>query len=131
MKELPMELKQRMDEAGKDREWVKKVRSAESFEKFAEFLKEKEIELPAKVKDAFDVNSTMNRTGKLEDNDLEKVTGGWTNIFNCPREYNRFLCELTFCPHIQTRHNTPDEDHYDLYCDQHYWSYNTSYPQGH
>lgn len=129
MKELPMELKQLIDEAGKDREWAKKVRSAESLEKFTVLLQEKGIELPAKVKDALDANSAMNGTGKLEDSDLENITGGWINIFNCPREFNAFLCELTFCPHINTRDNTPDEDQYEKYCDLGYWSLSMSYEQ--
>lgn len=128
MKELPMELKWRMDEAGKDREWAEKVRGAGSWETYVKLLKEKGIELPAEVKDVFDADS-KNKTGKLEDNDLEKVTGGWTNVFNCPREYNLALCDWTFCPHIKTRLNTPDEDHYDKYCDLNYWSINCVYPQ--
>jgi len=128
MKELPMELKRRMDEAGKDKEWAEKVRSAGSWETYVKLLKEKGIELPAEAKDAFDANS-INKTGKLEDNDLEKVTGGWINVFNCPKDYNLALCELTFCPHRNTNHNTPDEDHYDFYCDLGYWTINRAYPQ--
>lgn len=128
MTELSMELKQRMDEAGKDKEWAEKGRSSESLEQFAELLNAKGIELPAQVKAALDANSSLNKAGKLEDNDLENVTGGWTNIFNCPREHHLALCEWTFCPHIQTRNNTPDDDHYDKYCDCGYWCRNMSYP---
>ncbi|MDF2685167.1 MAG: hypothetical protein K0S55_348 [Clostridia bacterium] len=129
MKELPMELKQRIDDAGKDKEWAVKVRNAGSLEKFAELLKEKGIELPAEVKDTLDANVIINKSGKLEDNDLEEVTGGWTTIFSCPREYNIALCEWTLCPHINSRHNTPDDNHYDKYCDLGYWTKNFSYPQ--
>lgn len=128
MKELPIGLKRRMDEAGKDGEWAEKVRGAESWETYVKLLEEKGIELPAEVKDVFDADS-INKTGKLEDNDLEKVTGGWKNVFNCPGEYNLALCEWTFCPHKKTRPDTPDEDHYDKYCDLGYWSINCMYPQ--
>lgn len=71
----------------------------------------------------------VDEVNAIDDNDLEDVAGGWTNIFNCPKEYNLALCEWTFCPHIKTRENTPDEDHYDKYCDLGYWSDNLSYPQ--
>ena len=128
MKGLSMELKQRIEEAGKDNKWIQKIRNAESMEKFTKLLEEKEIKLPVEVKEALDEKSIKN-TGQLEDNDLEEVTGGWTNIFNCPREYSLLLCEYTFCPHKQTRDNTPDENHYDKYCDQGYWSNNWAYPQ--
>ncbi|MEA4890102.1 MAG: hypothetical protein VB070_11620 [Clostridiaceae bacterium] len=128
MMELPTELKQRLAEAGKDGEWAEKVRNAGSWETYAKLLGEKGIELPAEVKNAFDADR-LNKTGQLEDNDLEKVTGGWTNVFNCPRAYHLALCEWTFCPHIKNRFDTPDEDHYDLYCDLGYWTENRIYPQ--
>ncbi len=127
MKDLPVELKRRMDEAGKDKEWAEKVRHAESWEAYAKLLKEKGIELPAEAKDAFDANS-INKTGELEDNDLEQVSGGWINVFNCPREQNLALCEWTFCPHKQNNHNKPDENHYECYCDLGYWSEIRMYP---
>ncbi|MEA4832720.1 hypothetical protein SDC9_158817 [bioreactor metagenome] len=117
MKELPMELKQRINEAGKDGEWAAKLHNAESLEKFTELLKEKGIELPVEVICELKENSKINKTGKLDDNNLEGVAGGWTTSFNCQRKYNYYLCELTSCPH----------EHYDeiqctKYCDWGYWS---------
>jgi hypothetical protein len=129
MKELSMELKQRMAEAGKDTEWVEKVRCAATWEAYEKLLAEKGIEATAELKEAFATDRII-KAGKLEDDELEKVSGGWTNVFNCPKEYNSFLCDLTFCPHRNTRDNTPDEDHYDKYCDLGYWSFNLNYPQG-
>lgn len=128
MKELPNELKQFVKEAEKDKEWAKELRGAGSAEKFEELLKQKGIELSEKAKDELRANGAA-AAGKLEDSDLENVTGGWINIFNCPREYNNFLCELTFCPHIQTRDYPPDESQYEKYCDLGYWSIYCSYLQ--
>ncbi|MEA4832719.1 MAG: hypothetical protein VB118_08895 [Oscillospiraceae bacterium] len=119
---LPMELKQRINEAGKDEEWAAKLHNAESLEKFTELLKEKEIELPVEVICELKENSKINKTGKLDDNDLEGIAGGWTTIFNCPREYNMVLCEWTLCPHRQITDCTPDENHYKICCDLGCWS---------
>ena len=128
MKDLQIEMRQQMEKASKDKEWAKKVRNAGSWDTYSKLLKEKGIDVPVEVKKAFDANHA-GKTGVLEDNDLEKVTGGWTDIFNCPKTHNTVLCELTFCPHIQDRDNTPDENHYDLFCDQGYWTENRSYQQ--
>jgi hypothetical protein len=126
MKEFPMDQKQRMEEAGMDEEWVKRVRGAATWEAYAKLLAEKGIEATAEFKEAFTTDRII-KAGKLEDDELEKVSGGWTNVFNCPKEYNSFLCDLTFCPHRNTRDNTPDEDHYDKYCDLGYWCLNLKY----
>ncbi len=66
----------------------------------------------------------------IDDNDLEKVAGGWTNIFNCPQEYNFVLCELTRCPHRICKDNVPDENHYEMRCDQGFWTINRKYQYG-
>lgn len=127
MKEVKINTKQRMEEASKDKEWAKKVRNSGSLEVYTKLLKEKGIDVPEEIKRKFTAGN-VNKTGILEDNDLELVTGGWDNVFNCPKSHNLFLCDYTFCPHIQDRDHVPDEQHYERYCDQGHWSEIVSYP---
>lgn len=131
MKDLPMALRQRVEEAGKDGEWAEKVHCAATWETYEKLLAEKGIKATAELKETFDVNGFMNKTGRLEDNDLEKVAGGleFSNIYDCPPYHDPFLCEMTPCPHIKTKDNTPDENHYDRYCDLYYWCFNLTYPK--
>lgn len=126
MNDLSTELKQRMEEAGKDTVWTEKVRAAATSEEYAKLLAEKGIEAPAELKEAF-VASRASKTGKLDDDELENVSGGWKNVFECPRKHDGFLCEATFCPHAIFVPNTPDIYHYRKFCDQGYWTKEYSY----
>lgn len=128
MKELPMELKQRMEEACTDVKWAEKIRGTTTWEAYENLLAEKGIEPPAELKEAF-VAGRINNTGRLEDDELERVSGGWTNVFSCPKDYSYILCELTRCPHRIRVDNVPDTNHYDLRCDLNYWTINRSYSQ--
>ncbi|MEA4889737.1 MAG: hypothetical protein VB070_09780 [Clostridiaceae bacterium] len=126
MNGLSTELRQRMEEAGKDAAWVEKVRAAADWDVYAALLAEKGIEAPAELKKTFSAGCAS-KTGKLDDDELENVSGGWKNIFECPREYNGFLCESTFCPHAIYVQNTPDIFHYRKFCDQGYWAKDYTY----
>jgi hypothetical protein len=120
---------QRIEEAGKDVEWAEKVRGAATWETYEKLLAEKGIEATAELKEAFAADRII-KTGKLEDDELEKVSGGWTNIFSCPQEYNYVLCELTRCPHRICLDNVPDENHYEMRCDQGFWTISRKYQYG-
>jgi hypothetical protein len=97
MLELPMETIQRLEEAGKDREWSERVRCAENWEALEVLLAEKGVEASAELKAAFEAGG-KDKTGKLEDDDLEKVSGGY--LLPCPQEYDIAFCELSHCPHM-------------------------------
>jgi hypothetical protein len=84
MKELPMEMRQRMEEAGKDAAWAKKVRSAADWDAYTALFAEKGIEAPAELKEAF-AAGCASKAGKLEDDALGSVSGGWMAGWNtCP-----------------------------------------------
>ena len=126
MNGLSTELRQRMEEAGKDTAWVEKVRAAADWDTYAALLAEKGIKAPAELKETFSAGCA-GKTGKLDDDELENVSGGWDNVFECPRKYDGFLCEATFCPHAIFVPNTPDMFHYRKFCDQGYWTKEYTY----
>ena len=116
------EMRQRMEEAGKDAAWAEKVRSAASWDTYAALLAEKGIEAPVEMKEAF-AAGRANKTGELEDDALGSVSGGWLEGWNtCPQGYNYAQCELPRCPHRKTKPKTLDEDFLELYCDLGWWA---------
>ena len=121
MKELSIEQRQIIEEAGKDELWMAKLRAAAAWEDYAKLLAEKGIEAPEDLKATFEAGKG-NKTGELSDDDMEGVSGGWTNIFSCPAQYHEFLCEMTYCPHIKARPYPLNEDYCEVYCDQGYWT---------
>ena len=116
MKELSSEQKQSIEEAGKDEQWAARLRSAATWEDCAKLLAEKGVEASDDLKAAFEAGKGA-KAGELADDEMENVTGGWTNVFNCPKEYSYLLCDATHCPHVKQ-----PSDENEAYCDLGYWA---------
>jgi hypothetical protein len=123
MKELPMKMRQRMEEAGKDASWAEKVRNAATWDAYVELLAEKGIKAPADMKDAFVASRTI-KTGELSDDDLEKAAGGLSDIdIWCPQRYEPILCTRRRCPYLERISNEPESGKVLMHCVRYNWAY--------